>query len=43
MAARDAARTPVCAVGRRPRAYPVTFMKKSVAPHTIAKASTITR
>ena len=23
--------------------YPVTFMKRSVAPHTIAKASTITR
>jgi hypothetical protein len=24
-------------------AYPVTFMKSSVAPHTIAKASAITR
>ena len=23
--------------------YPVTFMKRSVAPHTIAKATTITR
>ena len=39
--ARDPARKLVVGDVRGP--YPVTFMKRSVAPHTIAKATTITR